>query len=341
MAQLKTHELYQIETLLKEKFKPKEIAKKLNKHWTTIYKEIRRGTVILRDGSTWLDIPVYCADVSQRKRQESGVKKGRKEKIGNDIKTIQYIENKILNEKFSPDAIAMRMKNDDSIKTKLCTGTIYRYIYTGMFENLDETHLAYERKGYKKPEMPRRVSYKMLGAKTIEERPKEVNKREEYGHWEIDTVVSGKDESGKMKSTACILVLTERAKREQINRKIADRKKETVLKEMRKLKRQYGALGFREKFRSFTADNGVEFSAYKEIEKLGTQIYFCHPFCSSERGSNEAQNKLIRRWIPKGSNIDDYSDEFINWIAEWINNYPRRMFGGLSTNEYKEIHNTS
>ena len=341
MAQLKTFQLYQIEALLKEKLKPKEIAGRLGTHYTTIYKEIRRGTVILRD-TNWMDRPAYCADVSQRLRQEAGARKGRREKIGNDYETMRFIEDKILNEKFSPDAVAMELKKDGT-KTRLCTQTIYRYVHTGAFENLDDSCLPYKAKGQRKPPEPRRPSLKMLGAKSIEDRPEEAEERAEYGHWEIDTVVSGKGEDGKMKSTACILVLTERSEREQINVKIPDRKKETVYDEIEKLWRGYGAEAYREKFKSFTADNGVEFSAWKKIEKLGSPIYYCHPFCSSERGSNEAQNKLIRRWIPKGSNIGDYSGEFISWIAEWINSYPRRLFGGLSTNEHKEAsrHDTS
>ncbi|MDW7730794.1 MAG: IS30 family transposase, partial [Bacillota bacterium] len=58
-----------------------------------------------------------------------------------------------------------------------------------------------------------------------------------------------------------------------------------------------------------------------------------HPYSSWERGTNENINKLIRRFIPKGSSIDDYTDEDIQRIEHWINNYPRRIFGYRSSNE--------
>ena len=64
-----------------------------------------------------------------------------------------------------------------------------------------------------------------------------------------------------------------------------------------------------------------------------TSIYYAHPYCSGERGSNENNNRLIRRWIPKGTLIDDISKEFIQKIEDWINNYPRAMFDYKSSNE--------
>ena len=66
-----------------------------------------------------------------------------------------------------------------------------------------------------------------------------------------------------------------------------------------------------------------------------TALYYCHPFASCERGSNENANKLIRRWIPKGSDISEYKDK-VSFIQDWINNYPRKLFNGLSSIQYLE-----
>lgn len=61
-------------------------------------------------------------------------------------------------------------------------------------------------------------------------------------------------------------------------------------------------------------------------KKKRTIIYYAHPYCSGERGTNENNNRMIRRWIPKGTVIDDISKEFIQHIQDWLNNYPRAMF---------------
>ena len=56
-------------------------------------------------------------------------------------------------------------------------------------------------------------------------------------------------------------------------------------------------------------------------------VYYAHPYRSGERGSNENNNRLIRRFIPKGTNITKISDEYIHWVEDWINNLLRPMFG--------------
>ena len=156
----------------------------------------------------------------------------------------------------------------------------------------------------------------------------------------MDTVVSG---TGKSK--ACLLVLSERATREELIYKIAGKSCEYVIKALDRLERKIGTKTFRENFKTITCDNGVEFLNFEGIEKSSrnkrtkrTKVYYCHPYCSSERGTNENQNKLIRRFIPKGANIDDYTDEQIIYIQNWINNYPRKIFDGKSSNQkYKEL----
>ena len=76
---------------------------------------------------------------------------------------------------------------------------------------------------------------------------------------------------------------------------------------------------------------GIEKSC--RIKKTRTKVYYAHPYRSCERGTNENNNRMIRRWIPKGTLIDNISKEFIEKIEEWINNYPRAMFDYKSSNE--------
>ena len=102
---------------------------------------------------------------------------------------------------------------------------------------------------------------------------------------------------------------------------------------------------FKDKFKTITFDNGGEFRDYKALEKSydkrkkepRVQVYYAHPYRSGERGSNENANRLIRRFIPKGTVITDISEEFIQQVEDWINNLLRPMFGFKSSLEMAKI----
>lgn len=336
MAYYTDHERVKIETLLDEKKSKKEIAKILGRHYTSVYREIKRGTIIQID-TNLKPYKKYCADVGQRKMVEAGHNKGANLKIGNDLKTLNVVEKLIKEDRYSPYAVSVELRKNDE-HTKLCKATIYNYIHKGIFLNLTEKDLIYNTKSKKKRE--KRTLYDKTGKKVISERPKEIENRDTYGHWEMDTVYSGKD-----KSKTALLVLSERMTREELIFKVKNRESETILKIINKLERKLGAKTFRNKFKTITSDNGTEFALHKEIERscinagFRTTLYFCHPYCSSERGTNENTNKLIRKYIPKGEDIGKYTSTQIKEIENKINNYPRELFGGLSANEYKALCN--
>lgn len=329
-------ERYKLETMLQDKIPVKDIAQRLNKHFTTVYREIKRGTVLLRNGATWENVPTYCADVAQRKQDEKSHNKGVDLKIGADIGTMQYMEQLIKDCRYSAYAVSIALKAEHK-NTVLCPQTIYNYINNGVFLNIDRKDLIYNKVHRKEEKPQRRPSLKMLGAKTIEERPKEISKRDTFGHWEMDTVYSGKG-----KSKDCLLVLTERLTRYEIVRKIPDRTAQSVVNAVDAIEKKIGTKRFTSFFKTITCDNGVEFTKHKELEtscKTGmrrTFVYFCHAFCSSERGSNENANKLIRKYIPKSADIGQYTLAQIADIERNINNYPRKLFHGLSSVQYAQ-----
>lgn len=329
---------YEIEIYYKMGLKPKEIAEKVGKCIRTIYYELNRGKCKQIDTELREKV-VYLADVSQRKYNENKLNKGSMLKVGNDIKFCQFIEKKIKDEKYSPYATIQYIKNNDiQFKTSICTKTLYNYIEKGIILNVTKNDLPMkgQRKRNKETER-KRIALKNIKGTSIEERPKNIKLREMYGHWEMDTVVGG-----KYKGKACLLVLSERMTREEIVIKIANKKSISVIKALNGIERKLGSRKFRETFKTITCDNGVEFLDFNGIEKSiqtkipRTKVYYCHPYSSWERGTNENINKMIRRFIPKGADISKYNPRDIAKIQEWINNYPRKILKGLSTEEYKK-----
>ena len=130
--------------------------------------------------------------------------------------------------------------------------------------------------------------------------------------------------------------------REEIILKMKNKKASSTVHALNMLERKYGSKAFREKFKSITCDNGVEFLDSKGIEKSRytkgsrTTVYYCHPYSSWERGTNENINRMIRRFFPKGIDFDDVSKKQVEMVGTWINSYPRKILGGLSSNAYKE-----
>lgn len=327
---------YEIEAYLKAGLKPCKIAGLIGKCVKTVYNEINRGKC-KQLTSDLEEKEIYLADVSQRKYEENKLNKGAGLKIGNDIKLCQFLEKKIKEDHYSPYAALQFIKNNQlEFKTSICTKTLYHYIDKGIL-NVSNKDLPMKSRRKKKNEK-KTIALKNLKGTSIEKRPEEIMQRKEYGHWEMDTVVGGHKKKGK----ECLLVLSERMVREEIILKIPNRKMESVVASLNKMEKKLGSRQFRETFKTITCDNGVEFLDSEGMEKSvltkinRTKVYFCHPFSSWERGTNENINRLIRRFIPKGEIMEDYSEEEIKYIQDWINNYPRKILGGLSSNQYKK-----
>ena len=326
-------ERYAIETMLKLGKSKAEIAEEIGKSRSTIYAEIRRGTV-KQLKSDLTETSIYLADYAQRDYDLKKHEKGRYLKIGNDMEFVRFVENKIKNERYSPVATLQALKEKRDIRTNVCHRTLYRYIHSGIFLNISSGDLPY-RVSKKQEKERKNIALKNTKGNSIENRPKYIGKRERIGHWEMDTVYSGK---GKGKD--CLLVLTERKTRYEEIYHMKSRTQEEVVRVLDDIENKIGLPTFIRRYKTITCDNGVEFlNSYGTERSITTPdtkrtlLYYCHPFASCERGSNENQNKLIRRWIPKGESIAEYKDK-IPYIQEWINNYPRKMFAGKSTIEY-------
>ena len=324
---LSQNDRIKMETMLNSGHKVVEVAEYLHVHRSTIYREIKRGEYTHRN-SDYTEETRYSSDLGQKNHDWNAQGKGRNIKIGNDRPLAEYIEGKIIEDKYSPEAaLAAAAESAIEFTTSISVRTLYRYIDKGIFLKLTNKDLPV--KGKRKKHNKRvRVQKRASAGESIENRPDEVKDREIFGHWEMDTV---KGKQGVTKS--CMLVLTERKTRDEIIVKLPDQKAASVVEAIDRLERKWGDM-FTKVFRSITVDNGVEFSDYEGLERSvlhegekRTFAFYCHPYSSWERGSNENNNRLIRRHIPKGEDFDEKQDRDIEYIENWINNYPRGIFG--------------
>lgn len=329
--QLTHDDRLKIEALLKAKHEPKEIAEIIGCHISTIYRELKRGRYEhLNSDLTTQER--YSPDIAEEKYRQNLAAKGPGLKIGNDIELAQYIEDKIINEKYSPEAVLGEIKRKNIVfSVTICTTTLYSYIDKGIFLHLTNKHLPIkkeEKREYKRVQRTRAAK-----GDSIEKRPEEVKTRETFGHWEMDTVVGKR---GKTKKS--LLVLTERKTRKEIIIELKRHTAENVVKAINGLERRWGKM-FYKVFKTITVDNGSEFADYEGLEKAynrkgsRTKIYYCHPYSSCERGTNENQNRMIRRHIPKGTDLDTLPKGKVKSIEEWINNYPRGIFDYATSEE--------
>ena len=321
-------ERYQLEAWLKAGKPIAWIAKELNCSRQTIYNEINRGTTKTQRA--------YSAALGQAVQQQRSKNKGCPPKLEKGAPLLDYLEKKMLGiqadgttdrrKRYSP-AAALEAAKQDGYEVNISIATLYNYIDQGIFQTLKNSDLWEKpnRKPGKKRITPRRV-HKDLPS--IEERPKEIESRDELGHWEMDLVLSCAS------STACLLTLTERKTREEIIIKLPNKKARTVRAAFNRLERI--TPNFREKFKSITTDNGSEFLEYEKLKKSAIgkgdrfKIYYCHSYSAWEKGSNENHNKMIRRWFPKGTDFSRVSKKEIKECQEWMNHYPRKILGWRS-----------
>lgn len=322
----------------KDKFSITQIATLLHKNKSTISREIKIGTITtkyLKSDPFFVDRHFrrsfvykneYSAVVAQEKRNINCTAKGKPDKLKNNHIFAKLIASFIL-KKYSP-AAALKLveQNFPNHYLSICEKTLYRYIDKGWIPFVTNKNLLVKcRKKKRKYKQTRRKAGNNFRGTSIVDRPENINERQEFGHWEIDLIV------GKKSTKTCLLTLTERKTRFEIIELLANKKQETIISAVDKIERRFGAKNFRQYFKTITADNGVEFLKFEELEKSclckkqRTKIYYAHPFSSYERGTNEVTNKFVRRYIPKGINIKPYTKRQIKEIEQTINTYPRKI----------------
>ena len=296
-----------IQALLDSGHNQKEIASILDVNPSTVCREVKRNRRIKQiKGKNLYDS--YQSSLAQRKaywRRYNA--KWRWKKINHDPRIEAYIVEK-LKKHWNPDEIAGRMREDHepfyasktAIYEWLRTGRgarYCRYLYSGRYA----VRVRKDKKT-KRVLIPHRVS--------IHERFLGAMNRTRYGHWEGDTIVSGKHTASK----AALSVVYERKARYIDARKILNLKPLSHTAALQSILANKKAL-------SLTQDNGIE---NQEHTRLGIPTFFCDPYSSWQKPGVENANKMIRRYIPKGADIAEYSDEYVGRMILTLNNKPRK-----------------
>ncbi len=292
------------------------IAKYLKRNKSTISREI--------NGKSH---KMYKADIAHRKASEKISNRGNISKLKKNKKLLNYIRKK-LKIGWSPEQISLRLpiefKKDKTMK--ICYEAIYQYIYSQINKggtvkkNCEDLRIYLPRRHKRRIKKGFRQARKLHkeALPSIEDRPKEVDKRKKIGHWEDDFLVS-------RKSKICIKSVNERksgvvffGKTKNGTAKAGDK---ILFEKLNKIPNEY--------LKTLTRDNGSENKDYKNVaNKLNLKVFFAHPYCSYERGSNENCNGLLRRFFPKGTDWSRIEDKEIEKAEYLINTRPRKRLGG-------------
>lgn len=330
-SDLTYEERIKIEDMLRSrtKYTIQEIADKIRRNKSVVSREIERNKYEKWDERTAKYRSVYSAAIAQGKYEYRKKNAGRKSKLSRALK--QFVEDKILIEKWSPEEVAGYIKvNDIKFEIQPSFQLIYYWIEKKKLNisPLDLVHKAkLEKKGEKEKRAEKLPNHK---EKSIHNRPKEIDENKEFGHWELDCV------EGTKGSSKTYMTLLERMTKKYIVIEMKEHTNECIKKAIDSLEEKYGSK-FKKIFKSMTTDNGHEFLNYDKIEKSKfdeeerrTEVYYTDPYSSWQKGMNENCNGILRRFIPKGIDLSKISSDKLENILNKINRKPRKILGFIS-----------
>ena len=315
-----------IQIRLKDNYSIRAIAREIGCSPSTVSNEIARGSVALYNGH----VTRYKASAGQKAYDDNRKHSCRHYDFLSRSAFLEYVLKHFTEDGWSLDACVGRAVLDGEFTRGqiVCTKTLYRYVDLGLFGI--RNHNLPEKLKRKSKKHKSRINKKKLG-RSIEERPREIESREEFGHWECDLVLGA-----KTRDDQALLTLAERKSREFLILPIADKTSACVMKAIERLQETYSK-HFAEVFKTITTDNGSEFADLSELEKMAdTLVYYAHPYTSCDEGSVERHNGLIRRFIPKGKWIDDFTGQQISDVETWCNCLLQKVLGYRTPDEIFE-----
>jgi IS30 family transposase len=288
----------------------KEIAARLKKNRSSLYRELARNSGPLGY------IPIEAQQRAQVRRRLP-----RRAAKLNDPRVEEYVGRR-LEQCWSPDQIAGRSRREfgRDAQRQLSRQTIYDWI-AGQRRELREHWRQFLRFG--RPRRKRPENGRLPGAVSIEGRPRVVDLRRRCGDWEGDTIVSRGRRGG-------LVSLVERKSGYTLLARVENLCAATV---RQAVQRRLAALPAHLR-RTITFDNGKEFAEHKALAAAtGMSIYFAQPYCAWQRGTNENTNGLVRQYLPKGTDLTAYSHHEVAAIQSSLNDRPRKRLGYLTPSE--------
>lgn len=289
---------------------PSEIARALDRDKGTVSRELARNASP--------EYQCYTPCQAHKRSQQRKLDARHSRPLLKSKKIQQYVRRK-LKIGWSPEIIAGRLKKDLKGQS-ISPEAIYQFIYhrdtpdrQQLISQLCRAHRKRRIKGkgrkVRKTKIPNRIP--------IDARPKAVEQRKQFGHWEADTMVS-------RSSKTALHSMTERKSRllrlSKLNQRTAAETNKAVTRALKRLPPDAR--------RTLTLDNGTENAKHEELTaKLGTKCYFAQPYAAWQRGSNEQINGLVRRYLPKGTDFSKIDKDQIKKIERLINNRPRKCLG--------------
>lgn len=313
---LTRYEREQIEYYLRLKMTIRDIARRLGRDHTVISREIMRNS---RRGERYS--AHVATEFEERRRRR---RKGRK--LEKDSLLHDYVVGK-LRRGFAPHVVAGRIREyaPPELRGKQVSHeAIYGYIYEGegRWEGLYR-HLPYKRRSRRKQGKRKQRKILIPERISIHLRPEEVERRTIFGHWESDTVIYSRQR-------AVLSVQVERRSRLIRMHKSVNK---TALLTEHAIRKTVESLPS-ELFKTMTFDNGSEGANHRAIrDEYRIATYFCDPYKSWQKGSVENANGIIRRFLPRKTNLSDMTDREIHEIQETINDTPRKSLGYRTPNE--------
>lgn len=339
-SRLSYEERVEIESMLRnrKKITITQVADALGRDKSVISREISRNSYLKWDERTAKYKKVYSAGRAQGDYECRRKNAGRKSGISKDKKLKQFIEDKIIIEKWSPEEIAGYIKKKD---IKFIIQPSFQEIYYWIERkqiNIKSEDLTHKYKLKKKEEQTEKAKKgPKHKAKSIHNRPKRIDKNEEFGHWELDCV------EGPKESKKTYLTILERKTKKYIVISMKEHTNRCVREAINGLEEKYGKY-FKQIFKTMTTDNGHEFLNYDNIERSKydrrikrTRLYYTDPYSSWQKGMNENCNGILRRFIPKGTDLNKISEYRLEMILEKINGKPRKILDFTSADELFEI----
>lgn len=295
--QMNERDRYKLEALYNKNIPVKEIARELGFSKVTIYAELKRGAYMHRN-SDWTETRKYSAYKAQANADYLKTNKGAELKIANDHEFASFVEKMIL-KGYSPEALLGYIKEHNlKFKTTVCRVTLYSYIDKGVFLNISNKNLLRKSKKRKYRKVHRTAKKLPNIEHSIEKRPKEIFERSTFGHWELDSVI------GTQTKGSTILSFTERKTRMQLVLVSKDKSALSTVNVLNQIERKIGVRNFRKIFKTFTCDNGTEFSNTNGMEfspsgKQRTTVYYCHPIAHQNEEVMKIKTHLYVDLSPK------------------------------------------